>query len=167
MSGPGMHKKTASKEPGVSPDVLVMTILVEHTQTFNDILNAVQSIKSTLEPKDDALHIDLDHLSEDHKKLKDRVATTESTVSELHPRKTKGSLPDGARRSRAAPSKEEATKGRERPWAEVELRAGSPKPSEGRVEQQDKDPPVLDVEQIHVILGGGPLVTPQIAEDVI
>ncbi|KAJ1100991.1 hypothetical protein NDU88_006066 [Pleurodeles waltl] len=62
----------------------------------------------------------------------------------------------GARRSYAAPSKEQATKERERTCAEVELRAGSPTPSVGSVEQQDKDPPVLDVEQIQVILGRGP-----------
>ncbi|KAJ1129293.1 hypothetical protein NDU88_007664 [Pleurodeles waltl] len=66
----------------------------------------------------------------------------------------------GARRSCAAPSNEQATKERERVRAEVELRAGSTTPSTGSVEQQDKDPPVLDVEQIQVILGGGPMVTP-------
>ncbi|KAJ1141427.1 hypothetical protein NDU88_007760 [Pleurodeles waltl] len=186
------------------------------------ILNAVQSIKSTLEPKIDALRIDMDHLREDLKKLKERVATTESTVSELRPsladatmhikdlqkealhlqqrledqegrsrhnnirveawawlegrgitaeaprlpprsmrHKTKGSPPDGARRSCAAPPKEQATTERERARAEVELRAGSPMLSVGSVEAKDKDYLVLDVEQIQVILGGGLLVTLQ------
>ncbi|KAJ1201096.1 hypothetical protein NDU88_004911 [Pleurodeles waltl] len=80
-----MHVTTASREPGVSPDALVATILAAHTQKFDDILNAVQSIKSTLEPKIDVLRIDMGHLRENHKKLKDLVATTESTVSELRP----------------------------------------------------------------------------------
>ncbi|KAJ1138201.1 hypothetical protein NDU88_004592 [Pleurodeles waltl] len=83
MSGPGVHKRTAPKEPGVSPDALVATILATLHKKFNDILNAVQNIKSTLEPKIDALRIDIGHLREDHKKLKDHVATTEKTVSEL------------------------------------------------------------------------------------
>ncbi|KAJ1150189.1 hypothetical protein NDU88_002985 [Pleurodeles waltl] len=87
----------------------------------------------------------------------------------LRPRCTRqrGGPPDGAQRSRAAPFKDQATKEREQERAEVKLRAGSPMLSVGRVEQQDKDPPVLDVEQIHVILGGVPLVTPQTAEDMI
>ncbi|KAJ1175486.1 hypothetical protein NDU88_000774 [Pleurodeles waltl] len=88
-------------------------------------------------------------------------------TSTIHVGQDNWSPPDGARRSRAAPSKEQATKEREQVRAGVELRAGSPKPSKGRVKQKEKDPPVLDVEQIHVILHGGLLVTPQTAEDVI
>ncbi|KAJ1199323.1 hypothetical protein NDU88_003160, partial [Pleurodeles waltl] len=82
-------------------------------------------------------------------------------------RKIKGSPLDGARRSCAAPFKEQANKEKEQVRAEVELRARSPMPSVVSVEQQDKDPPVRNVEQIQVILGGGPLVTPQTAEDVL
>ncbi|KAJ1215946.1 hypothetical protein NDU88_003552 [Pleurodeles waltl] len=52
-------------------------ILASHTQKFDDILNAVQSIKSTLEHKIDALCIDMGHMREEHKKLKDRVASAE------------------------------------------------------------------------------------------
>ncbi|KAJ1200835.1 hypothetical protein NDU88_004656 [Pleurodeles waltl] len=51
--------------------------------------------------------------------------------------------------------------------AEMELRAGPPPSPELREEQQDVDPPALDKEQMHVILGNGPLVTPQTAEDVL
>ncbi|KAJ1189688.1 hypothetical protein NDU88_006430 [Pleurodeles waltl] len=43
-----------------------------------------EDIKSTLEPKIDALRIDIGHLREDRKKLKDRVETTEKTESEMH-----------------------------------------------------------------------------------
>ncbi|KAJ1106050.1 hypothetical protein NDU88_003453 [Pleurodeles waltl] len=43
-----------------------------------DILNAVQSIKSTLKPKIDALCINMGYMWEEHKKLKDRLATAEA-----------------------------------------------------------------------------------------
>ncbi|KAJ1127742.1 hypothetical protein NDU88_006135 [Pleurodeles waltl] len=81
--GPGPCMLAMQSEPGALPDLSVTAILVVHTQKFKDILNAAQSINSTLEPKIDALRIDVGHLREEHKKLKDRVATTESTVSEL------------------------------------------------------------------------------------
>ncbi|KAJ1140244.1 hypothetical protein NDU88_006601 [Pleurodeles waltl] len=80
-----MRVTAAQREPGASPDTSVAAILAANTQTFEDLLNAVQSIKSTPEPKIDALRIDMGHLWEEHKKLKDRVATTQSTVSELRP----------------------------------------------------------------------------------
>ncbi|KAJ1096935.1 hypothetical protein NDU88_002065 [Pleurodeles waltl] len=85
MAGLGLRMTVAQREPGASPYTLVATILAAHAQKFEDILNAVQSIKSTLEPKIDALHIDVGHLREEHNKLKDRTVTTESTVSELCP----------------------------------------------------------------------------------
>ncbi|KAJ1137952.1 hypothetical protein NDU88_004346 [Pleurodeles waltl] len=68
---------------GAPPDSLVTAILGTHTHKFEDILNAVQSIKATLEPKIDALHIDVGHLREEHKKLKERVTSAEGTISEL------------------------------------------------------------------------------------
>ncbi|KAJ1192081.1 hypothetical protein NDU88_001393 [Pleurodeles waltl] len=66
-------------------DVSVAAILGAHTQKFDDILNAVQNNKSTLQPNIDALCIDVGHLREVHKKLKDGVASTERAVAELHP----------------------------------------------------------------------------------
>ncbi|KAJ1140243.1 hypothetical protein NDU88_006600 [Pleurodeles waltl] len=72
---------------------------------------------------------------------------TEITVT-IREAQDKGGPPTGAQRSCAAPSKEQATKVREQALPEVELQAGSPTPFVGSVEQQDKDPPVLDVEQI-------------------
>ncbi|KAJ1105293.1 hypothetical protein NDU88_002701 [Pleurodeles waltl] len=85
MAGPGTRISVIQREPGASLDISVAAILAAHTQKFEGILNAVQSIKSTLEPKIDALRIDVGQLREALKKLKDRAATTKSTVSELRP----------------------------------------------------------------------------------
>ncbi|KAJ1106181.1 hypothetical protein NDU88_003584 [Pleurodeles waltl] len=41
--------------------------------------------ETTLEPKMDALRIDIGHLREEHKKLKERVNAPKNTVSDLHP----------------------------------------------------------------------------------
>ncbi|KAJ1208185.1 hypothetical protein NDU88_003571 [Pleurodeles waltl] len=59
MAGPGLRVTVAQREPGASPDTSVATIVATHTERFEDILHAVQSIKSTLEPKIDALRIDV------------------------------------------------------------------------------------------------------------
>ncbi|KAJ1218220.1 hypothetical protein NDU88_005803 [Pleurodeles waltl] len=68
--------------------VVVRTVLRTHNITGRDAPNQTawdvgSSINSTLEHKIDALRMDIIHLHEDHKKLKDCVATTESTASEL------------------------------------------------------------------------------------
>ncbi|KAJ1115905.1 hypothetical protein NDU88_004125 [Pleurodeles waltl] len=68
---------------GTPPDSSVTAILEAHTQKFEDILTAVQSIKYTLEPRIAALHIDVGHLREEHKKLKERVTSAEGTISVL------------------------------------------------------------------------------------
>ncbi|KAJ1185322.1 hypothetical protein NDU88_002116 [Pleurodeles waltl] len=52
---------------------------------FDDILHAVQSVKSTLDPKIDALCIGMGHLREEDKRLKERVASAEGEVAELRP----------------------------------------------------------------------------------
>ncbi|KAJ1165565.1 hypothetical protein NDU88_005986 [Pleurodeles waltl] len=70
-------RATCTEFSGVPQDLPVSAILAAHTQKFDDILSAIQSIKSTLEPKIDALCIDMGHLREEHKKLKDRVASAE------------------------------------------------------------------------------------------
>ncbi|KAJ1178120.1 hypothetical protein NDU88_003367 [Pleurodeles waltl] len=70
MAGLGPRMSATQRERG-RPDLSVTAILAAHTHKFEDILNAVQSIKSTLEPKIDALCIDVGHLREEHKKLKD------------------------------------------------------------------------------------------------
>ncbi|KAJ1123391.1 hypothetical protein NDU88_001861 [Pleurodeles waltl] len=93
-------------------------------------------------------------------------------ASSLPPRpqshRSRGNLPGGARRTRAAPTVEQAAMEREWARAEVELRVGSPASSSSleSVEQQDKTPLGLDEEQIRAALGGGPKVTPQTAKDV-
>ncbi|KAJ1173687.1 hypothetical protein NDU88_005513 [Pleurodeles waltl] len=84
-TGTGTQEKAVLGERGDSRDASLATKLAKHTQKFNDILNAVQDIKSTLEPKIDSLGIPIGHLHEDHKKLKDRVEATENTVSEMCP----------------------------------------------------------------------------------
>ncbi|KAJ1217818.1 hypothetical protein NDU88_005405 [Pleurodeles waltl] len=58
---------------------------VEHSQRFDEILNAVLHTKTTLEPKIDPLQMDMDHMREDHKKLKERVEAMESTMASLKP----------------------------------------------------------------------------------
>ncbi|KAJ1179173.1 hypothetical protein NDU88_004409 [Pleurodeles waltl] len=167
MTGTGTQKKMGPGERGGSPDTLLATMLAEHTQKFNDILNAVQDIKSTLEPKTDALQIDIGHLHEDHKKLKDRVEAIENTVSEMRPTVADAATHINDLQKEAGPNREQAAKERAKAVAEMELRAGPPPSPELREEQQDVDTPVLDKEQMHVILDDGPLVTPQTAEDVL
>ncbi|KAJ1093293.1 hypothetical protein NDU88_006398 [Pleurodeles waltl] len=66
------------------PEPLEVT-LVEHSQRVDEILNAVLDIKTTLEPKIDALRIDMGHMREDHKKLKEQVEATEFTMASLRP----------------------------------------------------------------------------------
>ncbi|KAJ1200825.1 hypothetical protein NDU88_004646 [Pleurodeles waltl] len=84
VGGPGSEaarrvEKMELGEQGGSPDASLATTPAEHTQKFNDILNTVLDIKSTLESKINSLRIDIGHLREDHKKLKDRVETTENS----------------------------------------------------------------------------------------
>ncbi|KAJ1201084.1 hypothetical protein NDU88_004900 [Pleurodeles waltl] len=122
---------------GGDPDASLATILAEHTQKFNDILNAVQDIKCTLEPKNNALRIDIGHLRKYHKKLKDCVESTENTVSEMCP--TVAALPLTS--------------------TTYKMRVKRGTAGQGNLG--------LEEEQVHVILGDGPLVTPQTAEDVL
>ncbi|KAJ1207929.1 hypothetical protein NDU88_003319 [Pleurodeles waltl] len=67
----GSRMLEAQRDPGAPPDPSVPATSAAHTQKFDNILNAVRSIKSTLEPKINALHIDVGHLCEEHKKLND------------------------------------------------------------------------------------------------
>ncbi|KAJ1150287.1 hypothetical protein NDU88_003082 [Pleurodeles waltl] len=85
---PGVTRTGAQEEVMLgerrgSPDALLARTLAEHTQKYKDILNTVLDIKTTLEPKIDALQIDIGHLCEDHKKWKDCVEATENTVSDM------------------------------------------------------------------------------------
>ncbi|KAJ1195666.1 hypothetical protein NDU88_004934 [Pleurodeles waltl] len=70
--GPGLETRVVEElmlgERKGSRDYSLAITLVEHTQKCKDILNAVLDIKTTLEPKIDALRIDIGHLREDHKK---------------------------------------------------------------------------------------------------
>ncbi|KAJ1205940.1 hypothetical protein NDU88_001359 [Pleurodeles waltl] len=68
-----------------SPDASLAGTLPEHSQKCNDILNVVLHIQTRGKPKIDALRIDMGHLHEDFKKLKERVDATENTVSDMHP----------------------------------------------------------------------------------
>ncbi|KAJ1185073.1 hypothetical protein NDU88_001868 [Pleurodeles waltl] len=62
------------------PPAFLVATLAEHSQRFNEILSAVLEIKTTLEPKIDALRIDMGHMREDHKKVKEQVEATGSTL---------------------------------------------------------------------------------------
>ncbi|KAJ1113366.1 hypothetical protein NDU88_001612 [Pleurodeles waltl] len=161
MAGPAPRMSAAQNESGAPQDLSVSAIIADHTQKFDNILNAVQSIKSTLEPKIDALFIDVGQLREEHKKLKDRVVTTEVAVSGLRPPPTnatqhikelqkergpRGGTPGGIRRTRAAPTAKQASMEREQEHTEVELRVDSPASSVRSEERHDKDSPELDVE---------------------
>ncbi|KAJ1185575.1 hypothetical protein NDU88_002367 [Pleurodeles waltl] len=112
--GPAPRAQQTQSHSGAPQDLSVSDILAAHTQKFDDILRAVQSIKSTLEPKIDALCIDMGHLREEHKKLKERVTSMEESVDLL----------------------------------DVVL-------------------PDLEMEQVRAILGEGPTVMPQSAEDLL
>ncbi|KAJ1195667.1 hypothetical protein NDU88_004935 [Pleurodeles waltl] len=81
--------------------------------------------------------------------------------------KTRGNHDVSSRHPRAHPSREQAAKERAQVVAEMELRTGPPLPPAMREEQPDADNLDLDEEQMHVILGGGPTITPQTAEDVL
>ncbi|KAJ1081915.1 hypothetical protein NDU88_002087 [Pleurodeles waltl] len=87
-TGLGTCKLVEPGERRNSTDTSLAATLAEHSQRFNDILSAVLDIKATLEPKVDALRIDMVHLREDHKKLKDRLEATENTVSDMPPSMT-------------------------------------------------------------------------------
>ncbi|KAJ1115818.1 hypothetical protein NDU88_004040 [Pleurodeles waltl] len=66
------------------PDCLEVT-LAKHSQRFDEILHMVLDIKTTLGPKIDALQMDMGHMRKDHKKLKERVEATESTMASIRP----------------------------------------------------------------------------------
>ncbi|KAJ1181782.1 hypothetical protein NDU88_006981 [Pleurodeles waltl] len=66
------------------PKPLAATLAV-HSQRFDEILTAVLDIKTTLEPKIDTVVIDMGHMQEDHKKLKEHVDATEFTMAALRP----------------------------------------------------------------------------------
>ncbi|KAJ1115921.1 hypothetical protein NDU88_004141 [Pleurodeles waltl] len=66
-------------------DTSLTATLAERTQKFNNILHPVLYVKTTLEPKIDELWIDMGHMCEDHKKLKEHVEATENMVSDMRP----------------------------------------------------------------------------------
>ncbi|KAJ1102843.1 hypothetical protein NDU88_000284 [Pleurodeles waltl] len=65
-TGAGAQEEVTLGERRSSPDASLAATLAEHTQKFKDILNAVLDTRTTLEPKIDALQIDISHLREDH-----------------------------------------------------------------------------------------------------
>ncbi|KAJ1206423.1 hypothetical protein NDU88_001828 [Pleurodeles waltl] len=83
--GPAPRTQQTQSNTGAPQDLSVPAILGAHTQKFDDILRALQSVKSTLEPKIDALCIDMGNLREEHKKLKKRVTSMEGGVAEMRP----------------------------------------------------------------------------------
>ncbi|KAJ1140858.1 hypothetical protein NDU88_007196 [Pleurodeles waltl] len=179
--GPEPCAQPVQSGSGVPQDLPVSAILVAHTQKFDDILHAVQSIKSTVEPKIDTLCIEMGHLREEHKKLKERVASAEGGLGMVGGQRhgfglaaeafalgevwsTEG--PQGRHPAHVGgPRAEQASMERDRACVEVERRVGSPASSARSVDQQDVVSPDLEVEQ--VILGEGPTVTPQTAEDLL
>ncbi|KAJ1096781.1 hypothetical protein NDU88_001912 [Pleurodeles waltl] len=56
-----------------------------HSRRFDGILAAVLDIKNSLEPKIDALQIDVGLMRGDHKKIKERVEIIKSTVASNRP----------------------------------------------------------------------------------
>ncbi|KAJ1171484.1 hypothetical protein NDU88_003345 [Pleurodeles waltl] len=81
--GPAPRTQQAQSNSGAPQDLSMSAILAAHTQKFDKILRAVQSVKSTLEPKIDTLCIDMGHLRKEHKKLKERVTSMEGEVAEM------------------------------------------------------------------------------------
>ncbi|KAJ1176990.1 hypothetical protein NDU88_002257, partial [Pleurodeles waltl] len=67
----------------------------------------------------------------------------------------------------SVPTADQASMEREQARAEVEQRVGFLASSVRSEERQDRDSPELDVEHFKAILGWGPMVTPQTAEDVL
>ncbi|KAJ1118307.1 hypothetical protein NDU88_006502 [Pleurodeles waltl] len=64
---------------GGSQEATLDTI-ASQSRRLCEILTEVMDIKTTLRPMVDTLQIDMSILREDHKKLKDRVTNTESTL---------------------------------------------------------------------------------------
>ncbi|KAJ1117307.1 hypothetical protein NDU88_005507 [Pleurodeles waltl] len=60
-------------------------LLEDYTQKFMKPLTAVSSLKVLLEPKLEALKIDVGLIQEEHKKLKDRVEDVEIDLAEVSP----------------------------------------------------------------------------------
>ncbi|KAJ1194798.1 hypothetical protein NDU88_004084 [Pleurodeles waltl] len=143
--------------------------LAEHSQRFNKILSAVLDIKSTLQPKIDALLIDKHHMREDHKKLKERVEAAEATQDTedtgSSSKKTETRRPGYTQEAnKDGPSKEQAAKERAQVVEEVEQRARSPSPIMTIQEQLDVDTLEIDGKLTNALLGGGPSVTPQTSD---
>ncbi|KAJ1115482.1 hypothetical protein NDU88_003706 [Pleurodeles waltl] len=84
-TGSVAHELVEMEERMNSSDISLAATLAEHFQKFNDILNAVIDIKATLELKIDSLRIDMGHLREYHKKLKERVEATENAIPDMQP----------------------------------------------------------------------------------
>ncbi|KAJ1179269.1 hypothetical protein NDU88_004503 [Pleurodeles waltl] len=60
-------------------------MLATHSCRFDEILLGVLDIKTSLEPKIDTLRIDMVLLREDHKKLKECIESTDSTLASFRP----------------------------------------------------------------------------------
>ncbi|KAJ1079834.1 hypothetical protein NDU88_000067 [Pleurodeles waltl] len=73
----------------------------------------------------------------------------------------------GAGRTQAASTAEQAFLERTQAYAEVERRRGSSGSSAGSAYHLDAASPDLAMEQVQAILGEGPTVTPQSAEDLL
>ncbi|KAJ1175065.1 hypothetical protein NDU88_000356 [Pleurodeles waltl] len=69
MGAPGTQGCGVTGENMRSPPEPLVVTLAEHSQRFDEILNTVLDIKATLEPKTDALRIDMGHMREDHKNV--------------------------------------------------------------------------------------------------
>ncbi|KAJ1216802.1 hypothetical protein NDU88_004401 [Pleurodeles waltl] len=122
------------------------------------------------------------HQREEHKKLKERVEATENTVSDMSPSASEVAFHINAlqkevaqlrqqgvcrRQPQADSSREQAAKERGQIMAEMELWAKTPPPPVLSGEWLETDVPELEDEQIHALLGDGPPVTPQTAEDLL
>ncbi|KAJ1111952.1 hypothetical protein NDU88_000224 [Pleurodeles waltl] len=81
--GTGAQRDTGEK-PTFQEDSLESS-LATHSRKFDKILTAIRDIETTLEPKIDALRIDIELTGEDRKNLKEQVETTEFTLSSLGP----------------------------------------------------------------------------------
>ncbi|KAJ1161607.1 hypothetical protein NDU88_002091 [Pleurodeles waltl] len=165
-------------------DLSVSAILAAHTQRFDNILRAVQSVKSTLEPKIDALCIDMGHLHEEHKKLKQRVTSMVEqeawlwledrgmTPDPSHPPSRFASVVRGEITGSGLGARRRPLLLNRPPWKGTGLvrrwrASGFPWVFCRKCGSLGCDVTYLAMVQVRAILGEGPMVTPQSAEDLL
>ncbi|KAJ1109514.1 hypothetical protein NDU88_006874 [Pleurodeles waltl] len=109
------------------PDGSLGATLGAHSCRFDVILTAVLDIKSFLEPKFDALRIEMGLIRGDYNKLKELVDTTESTLASLGRSVTEASACINALQDEVASLRRRMDRQQGRSWRNIVQIVGLPK----------------------------------------